>query len=218
MRIRSSRGGGQLEGVSVDLSEVADSLHCMSAAQPTIVVKTLPVVVHQGGSDMLTTVIAVAGLVLAVAALVWQTWSFRVSGSRVSVTIREGLIDAPGTQAVTAPDGATPSHLQSMRRQGFTNQVLAVEVMNSGRSPTNVKSVSVRYENGAAFTLTRVQPSMPFRLDAESDQTRYYDRGQITAYAQAMVQVLKSAPLHVQGQASVGGRKKPILSKSHIAL
>lgn len=146
----------------------------MVLAAPTVVVKPLPVVIHQGGSDTLTTVVAVAGLVLALASLAWQAWSFRLSGSRVSVALRAGMRNASGS-GITAPGALTTAGMQLMQHQGFTQPVLAVEVTNSGRSPTNVLSVKILYDNGAAYAETHHTPSLPFRIDAESEQTWYFD-------------------------------------------
>jgi hypothetical protein len=76
-----------------------------------------------------------------------------------------------------------------MRRQRFTHPVLAVAVNNSGRSPTSIQNVSILFDNGAAYSESRLDPALPFRLDAESEQTWFFDRGQIVTYAQAMGKV-----------------------------
>jgi hypothetical protein len=112
----------------------------------------------------------------------------------------------------------TASQMQGLAKQGFTDPVLAVEVTNSGRSPTNVVSASILYENGASYTETHFDPSLPFRLDAESEKTWYFSRAQVAAYAQAMHQVLGSGPLSVRGSVAVGGKKKAIVSKNRVTL
>ena len=134
----------------------------------------LTVVVHTGG-DPVTTVLAVLGIVLALLSLAWQAVSFRLSGSRVTVELRTGMRNA--ISAVTTPALATPFHLDHLRAQGFTDRVLAVQVKNSGRSPTSVVSVDVRYVNGAIYTETAFEPRLPFRLEAESEQTWFFEAG-----------------------------------------
>ena len=190
----------------------------MPLAAPTVVVKTLPVVIHQGGSGTSTTVLAMAGLVLALASIAWQAWSFRLSGSRVSVALRAGMRNASGS-VVTAPAELTTAGMQLLQRQGFTQPALVVEVTNSGRSPTNVLSVKILYDNGAAYAETHYTPPLPCRVDAESEQTWYFDGTQISVYGQAMGQVLTSdKPLGIRGQVTIGGKKKPVVSKNRFAL
>jgi hypothetical protein len=133
----------------------------LAAAAPAVVVKTLPVIVHTGGSDLTTTILATVGVVLAVASLVWQAWTFRLSGSRVSVRLRSGMRDLANTAAVTGPDHMSTDQELRLRTQGFTHPVLAVEVKNSGRSPTSVQSVSIQFANGAVYTESHFDPALP---------------------------------------------------------
>ena len=183
----------------------------------TVVVKPVPVTVRET-SDISTTILAVLGVVLALASLAWQAWSFRQSGSRVSVDLRTGS----GTRRARPPSlrqrRLRLARCRGLAKQGFTDPVLAVEVTNSGRSPTNVVSVSILYENAASYTETHFDPSLPFRLDAESEKTWYFSRAQVAAYAQAMHQVLGSGPLSVRGSVAVGGKKKAIVSKNRVTL
>jgi hypothetical protein len=184
----------------------------------TVVVKTLRVVVP-ASSDALTTVIAVVGVFLALAALVWQTYSFRRSGSRVSTTLKPGMKHITGTAAITGPASMTSAQMQLMASQGYTTPVIAVEVRNSGRAPTNIVAVGLLFGNGAAYTETVLNPPVPFRLDAESEQTWYFDRSQLTAYGQGMAQIFKGKnPRSVRARVSVGGKAKPVLSQNGLAL
>jgi hypothetical protein len=182
-----------------------------------MVVHALTVVVHTGGDDLATTILATLGVALSLLSLAWQFVSFRLSGSRVSVVLRSGMRD--GSAVVTIPGTADPEHLKMVRAQGFTDPVLGVEVNNSGRSPTNIVSVSIVYPNGAAFTLTTVDPPLPFKLDAESEKTWYFSADEITTYARAMEQVFEGpAPLTVQGRAGIGGTGKFVVSDNTVTL
>jgi len=145
----------------------------------------VPVVIRES-ADLSTTILAVVGVVLALASLGWQAFSFYISGSRVAVDLRPGMTDPLGTTAVTSPGPISPAQLNTTQRQGFTRPTIAVEVRNSGRSPTNITSVSVAYDNGATYSETHLDPSLPFRLDAESEKTWYFETGRVAAYAEAV--------------------------------
>jgi hypothetical protein len=188
----------------------------LAAAAPTVVVKTLPVIVHTGGSDPTTTILATVGVVLAVASLVWQAWTFRLSGSRVSVKLRSGMRDLANTAAVTGPNHLMTDQELRLHAQGFTHPVLAVEVKNSGRSHTSIQSVSIQFANGAVYTGSHSDPALPFRLEAENERTWFFERGQTVAYAQAMGQVFSTgSPLTICGSVSLGGRgRSPFSRKS----
>jgi hypothetical protein len=176
----------------------------------------ITVVVHSGGGNPVTTILAVLGVVLALASLAWQAVSFRLSGSRVGVELRTGLKNE--IAAVTIPWSPPADQVDHLRAQGFTDRVLAVHVRNSGRSPTSVVSVALLYANGAVYSEMAVDPPLPFRLEAESEQTWFFDAEKIEGYANAMGKALVSgAPLTVRGSATLGGGKKPVVSANELA-
>jgi hypothetical protein len=157
----------------------------MPLATTTVVIKSLPVVVHNGGSDLTTTILAVVGVVLAIGSLVWQAWTFRLSGSRVRFTIQVAMLDRVTGEGIGLPDMTTDQEL-GLRRQGLTHPVLTVVVKNSGRSPTSVRSVKVVYSNDVVFIAPGYDPALPFRLDAESEQTWRFERSHLVEYSQAL--------------------------------
>lgn len=110
-----------------------------------IVVHASPVVVHTSPvlhtSDTTATVIAALGVLLALAALGWQAWTFQRSGSRVRVSITRGLAGAG--HAITTPRNASPSQLAQMHSQGYTSPIYVVTASNSGRGEASVASVDV---------------------------------------------------------------------------
>jgi hypothetical protein len=67
--------------------------------------------------------------------------------------------------------------------------------------------VAVVFGNGASYSDTLFEPPLPFRLEAESEQTWYFDRDQIEAYAKAMVQVF--TPGHALTPRSPRRSKRP---------
>jgi hypothetical protein len=134
-----------------------------------VTVRPGPIVVHTGGGDTVTTVIAAVGLVLAVLSFGWQAWSFIVSGSRVTVTLRAGMSD--GSKVASLATAPSPEALQMLVAQGLTKPVYSVHVHNRGRGPTSVRAVELVFSDGGAITHTGLEPSLPHRLDGESDAT-----------------------------------------------
>jgi hypothetical protein len=165
-------------------------------------------------SDSATTILAVLGVVLALLSLAWQAATFYLSGSRVSVEIRSGVRSA--TAAATIPGTAPVTHLEQMRSQGLEQAVLGVRVHNSGRSPTSVVSIDLLLPKGASYSQMGFDPPLPFRLEAESEETWHIDADDVRAYAATLTKVLGDGEeWHVvRGRVRVGGRDKPIVSKN----
>jgi hypothetical protein len=177
------------------------------------------IVVSVHDSDFPTTVLAALGVVLALASLAWQAWSFVASGSRVKVYIRNGMSN--GLAAMTVPSEVTPAALNMLQQQGFTEPIIAVQVRNLGRSPTSVTKVGVRYDNGAVFTLTNGRPGnadVPHRLDGESEKTWFFPANDIGAYAKGMNKMFSTPATSIQGLVDVGSREEPIVSQNSLSL
>ncbi len=192
----------------------------MSAAGP-IVVHTGPIVVHTAPvvhtSDTATTVIAALGLLLALASLGWQAWTFRLSGSRVSVEIARGLKSE--THAITMPATATAQQIEQMRSQGFTQPVLAVTVSNGGRGETSIASVDVLLPRGGGVSESVHEPPLPFRLPGESEQTWYFDARLAEGYVRVFdKQLPQDKPRTARGRVRLGGRRAAILSRNEVAI
>jgi hypothetical protein len=99
--------------------------------------------------DIITLIVAIFGVALASGSLAWQTASFVLSGSRVRVNLRRGAMrrGIPGeTARIAGPREPSESDHDMMRRQGFTHEVLIVEVRNIGRMAVSVESVSLGAE------------------------------------------------------------------------
>ena len=170
------------------------------------------IVVHTAG--LATTILAALGVALSLLALGWQAWSFRLSGSRVSAQVGFGVRSA--TAVITGPE-PSPEQLARLKAQGFTDAVLAVEVKNSGRSPTSVVAVDLLFQNEGSITHTHLDPPLPYRLDAESERTWYFPAELAWNYASVTEQVMPTGKAHtVRGRVRVGGRKKPIVSGNSI--
>lgn len=123
-------------------------------------------------NDWLTTVIAVAGFLLALGSLGWQFYTWRGSGSRVEVTARFGIF--PGQMVPGLPTSLvfypTPEIIAAMRPQGFPGVMVVAEIQNRGRLPVTV--VSCIWQTGAESIGSPLQPlstTLPHRL-GEHDQ------------------------------------------------
>lgn len=180
-----------------------------------IVVHASPVVVHTSPvvhvSDTATTVVAALGVLLAMASLGWQAWTFTRSGSRVTVAIARGLMGAG--HAITVPWDATPQQLAHMRSQGYTDRVYLVTASNSGRGETSVVSVDVLLPGGGSTTETRLEPPLPFRLAGQSEQTWHFDARLVEGYVRVFDELLSDdTPRTARGRVRLGGQADPILS------
>jgi hypothetical protein len=162
-----------------------------------------------------TTLLAGLGVVLALLSLAWQAWSFTRSGSRVSVTIYGSLRGGMGGGAMTVPNRAPAAVLQQMHAQGFSKPAVAIEVRNAGRGPTSIVKLVVLLGNGATWTDAALDPTLPFRLDGESEQTWLVDAPIFIAAARAAEQTKQGA---IRARVWIGGREKPIESKNSINL
>lgn len=126
--------------------------------------------------EIVTLVVATVGVSLALASLVWQAATFVLSGSRVCLTLRRGFIklDAQGrTMRAAGPLQLSASEYAEMRRKGFDEEVLIVEVRNRGRMAVSVEGVSATTDDGWGFERAAdpENPALPHRLEPGAKQT-----------------------------------------------
>jgi hypothetical protein len=103
----------------------------------------------------MTLALAIAALVLSLASLVWQAWTFLASGPRVKVTT---------ANALPMYDG----------RGG--DWMVTVEATNSGRAPCTVENWGIRLPGDARLITTERPawiPPVPHRLEPHSSVTFY---------------------------------------------
>jgi hypothetical protein len=178
------------------------------------------VVVNVHGSGLATTILAGFGVMLGILSLGWQAISFALSGSRINVSIRNGMSNGSGVMTVASD--LTEAAVSELQQQGFTQPVIGVQVRNLGRSPTSVTWVGVLYDNGAMYSLVNgsnaMNSDLPARLEGESGGTWYFAGRDIHAYGQAMNEVFTTPARSIRGRVVAGGRSKPALSKNRLAL
>jgi hypothetical protein len=153
------------------------------------------------GTDRITLVIAVVGLVLAAASVAWQFATFTLTGSRVKAKILRGAIGRGGLVTI-APAKWTASYAAVMASQGFSQDVVAVAVRNVGRSPATVQRVTVCLEAGASLSLIQTVPSLPFRLEAESSASWWVDATEVRALIAASK--LTRSKVHIEVALGIG--------------
>jgi hypothetical protein len=165
-------------------------------------------------------ILASLGVALALASLAWQAFSFRISGSRITTEIQAGLKGFMGGQlgVATLPPTAAPHEVELLRSQGFTEPVLAVRVVNTGRGSTSVASVDLLFDDGGAVGNTTHDPPLPFRLIGESEQSWYFDASFAVAYVSTMEQVKPTGKPHaVRGRVRLGS-KRVVISESSLPI
>jgi hypothetical protein len=121
-----------------------------------------------------TLVIAVVGVTLGALSLIWQATTWLLTGPRVKVSLREGFRGPGG--AILGPRALyTDAGLAALRRQGFTDPILAIEAVNVGRLPTTVRSWSIVFGNRAAYEnqADPRNPQLPYRLEPHSSASWY---------------------------------------------
>lgn len=119
---------------------------------------------------IVTLVIAVLGLVLALASLGWQVAQHVLSGPRVSVELLWGGM---GADRVVA--GPVQGNLDSFRYAGVTQPIFSVKGRNRGRLPVDVTGYTVEMEGAGGYGLAgwAPNPSLPHRLDSGSEVAFY---------------------------------------------
>jgi hypothetical protein len=120
--------------------------------------------------DIVTLVVAIIGVVLALASLVWQAATFVLSGSRVKVELHRGMTrrqPAQGIARALGPPEPTPSELGGLRAQGFEDEVAGVDVRNVGRLAVSVEEVTLFADDGWGFAVLAdpENQTLPHRLE-----------------------------------------------------
>jgi hypothetical protein len=133
-----------------------------------------------GASDTTTLVIAVVGLALAAASLAWQAATFALTGSRVRADVLRGVIGR-GVLVTYPPENWGSASAAAHAAQGFTEEVVAVEVRNVGRMAVSVQKITAYLDNGIGLSPVQTQPPLPFRLEPGSSERWWVEAAQVRA-------------------------------------
>jgi hypothetical protein len=120
-------------------------------------------------TSAVTLLIAVVGLGLAIASLVWQAATFVLSGARVRVEIQIGAHDGAGT-IMSGPPESLSQGMGLLARQGYANEMIGARVRNRGRMAMSVESFEVVFSNKIALSHpgNGLGPDFPYRLEPQS--------------------------------------------------
>lgn len=147
------------------------------------------------GPSTVVLVVAVLGLVLSTASLVWQAATYRLNGPRVRVELLVGAVSSYGGAGgmATAPVGPTwQRDLAALRQQGMAEPMVAVRARNIGRAPTTVTDVGATFDTGAAYTLAGGTPGsapLPHRLEAEDSAVWWLPLGEVAGIVRGTAEV-----------------------------
>jgi hypothetical protein len=133
----------------------------------------------------MTLAIAIVGAVSGVTSLLWQLWSFRLSGSRVSVELVQAWLGPSG--AVVGTPGSFKEDVPPA--EDLVLQCWGIQVRNRGRLPTSIASCSLEVGAASAFATPSLynNPQLPHTLDPEHEATWFVGRAEATAVAGALV-------------------------------
>jgi hypothetical protein len=138
--------------------------------------------------DIVTLIVAIAGISLALASLGWQAATFFLSGGRAKVRALPGGIgqDELGRLVrLSWPENAPAQSVQLMRAQGFVRDVVIAEVRNVGRLALSVDGVLAETDDGFAFTVLAdpENPALPHRLEAGAKESWHVPLAPVQALA-----------------------------------
>lgn len=143
-----------------------------------------------------TLLVAVLGVILSVASLVWQAATYLLEGPRVKVELRVGAASFSGGYAHQPVKPGWQRGLAEMAAQGMTQGLLVVLVRNIGRHPTSVLRYSGVTDGGVKFGLTSAPPgcpSLPHRLEPHSEALFYLELADAHAVVDATAATAKRA-------------------------
>ena len=131
------------------------------------------------GYDTIALVVAIVGLVLAVASLVWNFAVFRLSGPRIKVYLQFG---ARGPGGIATRRGPRQPDWGQLSNQGLDEPLVGVEVVNVGRAAIDVQRCNCRLsKEGYAYFDHRlpVNRPFPFRLEAHASESWWVPLGPV---------------------------------------
>jgi hypothetical protein len=176
------------------------------------------VMIHtSSGTDWIPLAVAIGGVLLSLASLGWQAFTYWRSGHRVQVELRGGAVDPKGTLVSfsTGPKNIYPIRsLAPLIEQGFRTPALTATIRNVGRQSVTIQQVSWK-----AGDMTLAQPrtivgdSFPKRLEAGDQCLAVIDLPIITAILAASNAVLKGKRRDGTAVADLGTGKS-VRSKS----
>lgn len=154
-----------------------------------MIARTIVKVIQQPPKDTVTEVVAIIGLIAALASLAWQAGSYWLGGPRLKLELLWGYWDG-GNLMSAQIDHPTD---QMMAAQGMRTKLIGVRVTNRGRMAITVDQVMAQAESGVAFGSPgqAYNPQPKFRLEPHSSETWWVDLAGAVAAIRAYATVKK---------------------------
>jgi hypothetical protein len=181
------------------------------------------VTVRSAVMDVATLVIAVFGAVLGTASLVWQFASHVLTGGRISVELRVGVMRDSGSDLITGMPTDLAGGAELWRRvaeQGYTRPVITVRVRATGRMPVTVERwylVCSPARTASLFkprrrrryiteltTIVSIGPELPHRLDAGGSEMWSMPALDVLSFAETSKKVFKLSAVYVTAKVELG--------------
>ena len=163
------------------------------------------------GTNWIPLAVAIAGVVLSLASLGWQAFTFWRSGHRARVELRAGAVGSGGTVLYVSEKARNRFPMRSMALmagQGFRSPVLTATIRNVGRQPVTVQQCSWKAgDMSLAQPRTTVGDSFPRRLEAGDQCLAIIDLTVITSILHASSAVLNDHRRDVTAIAELGTGK-----------
>ena len=157
-----------------------------------------------------TFVLALIGALTGVAALAWSVLEFLFGGAWVKVRLVSAWI---------GPGGAVTSESQSgwsrSPDQALPTPAIGIVVINRGRHPTTVASVSFSGEDFNFVPLgLRIGPPIPYRLEGQSAESWFLELREAVGVQESFTDVMKTSPKPIRAIAHLATGKKRVSANS----
>lgn len=176
----------------LQVSALADTVVCMSAGTAALLISALS--------------LALAGLSLG-----WQVAQWLLSAGRPKAVLMHGLWQGAGAYVGPLTRNGSPKEINRLREQGIEGtEVVGVQVTNHGRAPVTVEKVSLHCRGGAMSFIPvtdRLGPSLPYRLEAGTNESWYVAAVNAVHLAESSRQVLHESVSGVYMEAQLGTGK-----------
>lgn len=147
--------------------------------------------------------LAIAGIVLSAVSLTWQAATFRLTGSIVRAELKHGGVGMGGVLF-----GSPGTYSQSLlASQGFTQEVIGVEVFNRGRLPVSITGWALQIEGKETFSMTtqQVGPPLPYRLEAGANERWFMPMAMLRPAVATSVETFhRRSPSSIRGLVALG--------------
>lgn len=167
-----------------------------------------------------TLVIAVFGAIVGTASLTWNVVQFLLAGPRPKAHLIVGAV-TPGQHLVTGPASAAIFEtFDRLAKEGYTQRVIGVKVVNHGRAPTRVQRWSVKCaQSGISVTPIgdTIGPTLPYDLAPQTSETWVVDFQTAYALVHATAQTFHHSPepVHVIVELGTG---KTLVSRESLVI